>query len=673
MSPFLQLTSRDLSHMPKIEYIARRFNAGSLAIIKHANKIIDEYAAQGYDLTLRQLYYQFVARDLIKNKQSEYKRLGSVINDARLAGLIDWERIEDRTRGLESLSVWGDPAQIVSACSRQYKISFWNNQEYWPECFPPETPVITNDGVVPIGSIQEGDYVLTKTGFCQKVTKVIRQKYIGELVRIKAVGLPAVSMTPNHPIYSRPYNSDFASKGAERKFLSDGWCPASIAKPFDLLFVPRLKSRYDVSFVDIPNTQRGKNFGEISLNEQLLAVIGIFIAEGGVRVDGRTTQFTMNAKEEHQSRLIRDWASSLGAGHNEYFHQGARIVYVFSKGLADFFSKEFGTGAYHKKLPEWVLRLPDHKLLRILEYYFRGDGSLYDESRAAICASTRSLTLAHQVQLALTRLGFATCLDSVQDHGELRYRMTIGGQSGERLASSWHLMMPIRQRRYNHIRMEDDYALHPIRSVLYHPYVGDVINLEVENDHSYCVPFTVHNCWIEKEALAGVFERVCHELRVPYLSCRGYTSQSEMWRAARRLSNQETNGRIPYIFHFGDHDPSGVDMSRDIEDRLRMFMGATDLRFERLALTMDQVEEYSPPSNPTKMTDIRADKYVELYGEESWELDALNPTVLSDLLRNNVQLLIDKKRWQGSIDEEEEGKRLLTAVSDTWEEITDGL
>lgn len=102
-------------------------------------------------------------------------------------------------------------------------------------------------------------------------------------------------------------------------------------------------------------------------------------------------------------------------------------------------------------------------------------------------------------------------------------------------------------------------------------------------------------------------------------------------------------------------------------------MGATDLRFERLALTMDQVEKYSPPPNPTKMTDIRADKYVELYGEESWELDALNPTVLSDLLRNNVQLLIDKKRWQGSIDEEEEGKRLLTAVSDTWEEITDGL
>ena len=76
---------------------ATKFRASSLAIIDQANEIIDEYQADGYDLTLRQLYYQFVARNLIPNSQSEYNKLGTAINNGRLAGLIDWDAIKDRT------------------------------------------------------------------------------------------------------------------------------------------------------------------------------------------------------------------------------------------------------------------------------------------------------------------------------------------------------------------------------------------------------------------------------------------------------------------------------------------------------------------------------------------------------------------------------------------------
>ena len=70
--------------------------------------------------------------------------------------------------------------------------------------------------------------------------------------------------------------------------------------------------------------------------------------------------------------------------------------------------------------------------------------------------------------------------------------------------------------------------------------------------------------WIEKDALVGVFERVCRELDVPLFSCRGYTSQSEMWVAGQRMLQYKRNKQTPVIFHFGDHDPSGKDMSRDI-------------------------------------------------------------------------------------------------------------
>ena len=76
----------------KICYIERTFSAASLEKIRKSNEILEDYARQGYDLTLRQLYYQHVARGWIPNRDTEYKKLGSVINDARLAGLIDWDQ-----------------------------------------------------------------------------------------------------------------------------------------------------------------------------------------------------------------------------------------------------------------------------------------------------------------------------------------------------------------------------------------------------------------------------------------------------------------------------------------------------------------------------------------------------------------------------------------------------
>ena len=88
---------------------ARHFQAKTAAMIDHANSIIAEYQARGFALTLRQLYYQFVARSLIDNKQSDHKRLGDVIKNGRRCGLIDWEAIEDRTRNLQRKSSREDP------------------------------------------------------------------------------------------------------------------------------------------------------------------------------------------------------------------------------------------------------------------------------------------------------------------------------------------------------------------------------------------------------------------------------------------------------------------------------------------------------------------------------------------------------------------------------------
>lgn len=174
--------------------------------------------------------------------------------------------------------------------------------------------------------------------------------------------------------------------------------------------------------------------------------------------------------------------------------------------------------------------------------------------------------------------------------------------------------------------------------------------------------------WIEKEALAGVFARVCTELRVPYFSCRGYTSQSEMWVAGQRLLRAIKNGQTPTIFHFGDHDPSGLDMTRDIQDRLNLFLGDS-VELERLALNMPQVKKYKPPPNPAKTTDSRYKNYIKLYGNESWELDALEPSVLADLVRQSILDIRDEKVWKEDAEVEAEHKRKLGVLSVKWKDI----
>ena len=119
--------------MPKIEYIPKNFRADSLALIEKINGVNNDYKAQGYSLTLRQVYYQMVARAIIPNNERSYKNLGNLINDARLAGFIDWNAIEDRTRNLRGHSHWSTPADIIRSAANSYQLDHWDDQETYVE------------------------------------------------------------------------------------------------------------------------------------------------------------------------------------------------------------------------------------------------------------------------------------------------------------------------------------------------------------------------------------------------------------------------------------------------------------------------------------------------------------------------------------------------------------
>lgn len=170
--------------------------------------------------------------------------------------------------------------------------------------------------------------------------------------------------------------------------------------------------------------------------------------------------------------------------------------------------------------------------------------------------------------------------------------------------------------------------------------------------------------WVEKDALVDIVGQACSPLDTPYFSCRGYTSQSEMWSAAQRFIRQEQREKR-IIIHLGDHDPSGIDMTRDIQERLELF--GADVFVKRVALTMNQIQTYNPPPNPAKITDSRASKYIDQFGDESWELDALEPKVITDLIKKQVTMYRNDAIYRAVCDKESREKEELKMLEHNYD------
>lgn len=216
--------------------------------------------------------------------------------------------------------------------------------------------------------------------------------------------------------------------------------------------------------------------------------------------------------------------------------------------------------------------------------------------------------------------------------------------------------------------------------------------------------------WVEKDAIEGIAKKAAHAQDVPLFSCRGYGSLSSLWESANRLKEHIKKGQKVVLLHLGDHDPSGIDMSRDIADRLNKFIW-TDLIREvaghfdeddkkgenfsglvidtasreygfdeedlwekkvievrRIALTMDQINQYNPPPNPAKATDARYKEYQKLHGDESWELDALEPSVLDSLITSEIDKIKDHELYAQREGEEKGHRDQLKAASDHWDD-----
>lgn len=241
-----------------------------------------------------------------------------------------------------------------------------------------------------------------------------------------------------------------------------------------------------------------------------------------------------------------------------------------------------------------------------------------------------------------------------------------------------------------------------IRSVAHWDSPSDIITAVAKQfrmDKWQTAPTRVE-VWVEKEALAGVVQRVADRNDVAWFSCRGYVSQSEMWAAAQRLRQYMKAGQNVVVLHLGDHDPSGIDMTRDIHDRLRTFLlqdwlneempeigtvkvsdiisniesrcgGRTWFSVNRIALNFDQIRQYNPPPNYAKSTDARFRGYMELYGTDSWELDALDPATLDALIEDHISDVMEADIYEMFLRTEDAHRELLVRAATRWGDVVE--
>jgi len=168
--------------------------------------------------------------------------------------------------------------------------------------------------------------------------------------------------------------------------------------------------------------------------------------------------------------------------------------------------------------------------------------------------------------------------------------------------------------------------------------------------------------WVEKDALASVLWPIAHRHHITLMINKGYSSQSAMWTSSNRFIEASRDGKYTTLLYLGDFDPSGEDMVRDITERMVMF-GVQELDVIKVALTKEQIRRYNPPPNPAKVTDPRAKKYIAEHGKQSWEVDALPPEVLNQLMEREMAGYVNGPKMEAVKKKEEELKAALKKVT----------
>lgn len=281
-------------------------------------------------------------------------------------------------------------------------------------------------------------------------------------------------------------------------------------------------------------------------------------------------------------------------------------------------------------------------------------------------------------------------IDIVEEYRQLGYKLTLRQLHYQMVTNNWIVNHDTAYKKLGNVlddcryaglidweAIEDrgripqlDYAVDSIEQALQDTWS------QYKRDRMQGQEITIE-LWTEKDALSEILRRVTDRFHVRLCVNKGYTSSSAAYQAYKRILGSIEENRPVFILYFGDHDPSGLDMVRDIRDRLTfmlengvegetvMYQGVDRwLEVKAIGLTMQQIRQYRLPPNPTKLTDTRADKYIQKYGKTCWEVDALRPQVLTKLVEDNIIDLIDVDQYNKMLKIEATNKKIVKEIVD---------
>lgn len=359
-------------------------------------------------------------------------------------------------------------------------------------CVPPKTKIMTPDGLKEIRKIKEGDLVLTHRGRFMKVTKTFRRAYKGTLYEISAWCSPVKTLlTPEHPVlaFKRPKKTkrrpwaEQKEMWIEAKNLKKGDCtvlqtPSSLWKSvsFDLKSFDG-SARSSKTQVWYKSKQTIPRFVKLSID--LASLIGYYISEGSTSVSNQQLEFSFGDEPNYASEVVEKIKGVFGTNSSIRHRKNRISVRVCSKILSTFFSKLCGRGARNKHMPKEVLCGDVGPLAEVVECIRKGDGCIYKRETHF---STISKQLASDLKIALIRLGY-------------KPRIYFDRKRGEYVIS----FSQFSNRNYIHSNkswfLKSGRVAFLVKKVRQKRYVGNVYNLEVEEDNSYISECLVlHNC-----------------------------------------------------------------------------------------------------------------------------------------------------------------------------------
>jgi len=392
------------------------------------------------------------------------------------------------------------------------------NPEAHTWCFTPETMIITDGGLKAINNIKIGEEVLTHKGNLKKVKKVFKREINEEIVSIKTnYSNIQIDVTKNHPFFvadnlRQPQKENWKKNYVKPKFV---WKNASDLCRNDFLYLPRYSNEKDIDEINL-EYDNGVGFSDsktIPINEEMMTMIGLYLAEGN-HCEGKNhfghpaggVAFSFSLKEEHLAKKIQDDFYKYFDSKIKLHHRESTIELSSGKRIVRKFFNQFGGYAHTKKIPGWVINLPEPKLIHLVKAMIEGDGhiSKYDVSYATV-----SPELAFAFRLVLNKLGIFGSIsknkipkkNSVINGREIivrhpLYYVRISGDSARNLCEKLGIEYSGGKKTSGNFGYTDeDYFLIPVLSVEKKNYMGSVYNLEVEEDNSYCTfNGAVHNC-----------------------------------------------------------------------------------------------------------------------------------------------------------------------------------